>query len=314
MLISIVVPTYNRVECLGRALKSLACQQTHGLFEYEVVVIDNGSNDGTREFLAGWNEPIRWGVEEQSGEAWARNRGLELALGDWVAFFDDDQQADPEWLFQLWKAAQSHSVEIVAGRVELELDPRQLGQMGPDCRQLLGEFGGEQAGRMQGNFYPACCNVLVSRRVCLTLGGFDRQLTVASDTEFFVRAKRAGFEAVYTPKARVWQAVPPQRLNSEFLKRRALWQGSYFVLLVGGEKLGPCLRLALPRVLWALLWHLPLSRVRPRSWRAIGHQARLWSAWGQLRGLLKCLGFPQTRYFAQLKGQAREGRRNHPSA
>ncbi len=108
-LISVVVPTFNRAEMLGEALQSLIRQDTQGAFSYELVVVDNASTDSTKTIIqrAAQESPVsvRYIYHTTPGDAPSRNRGLAEARGKWIAFFDDDELAAPDWLYQLHLAA-----------------------------------------------------------------------------------------------------------------------------------------------------------------------------------------------------------------
>jgi glycosyltransferase involved in cell wall biosynthesis len=89
--VSIILPTYNRAKFLPQALSSIQSQ----LFsDWELIVVDDGSTDDTQELLAdltrGWSQLVRYHWQENQGVAGARNTGLDLASGEFVAFFDSD--------------------------------------------------------------------------------------------------------------------------------------------------------------------------------------------------------------------------------
>src|SRR6185503_15634020 len=117
--ISVIMPTYNRADMLRGALESLLCQETGGEFEYEIFVIDNASTDSTKSIVeaaaAGSQVPVRYCFQDEPGPAPARNRGLAHASGLWLAFFDDDELAEPDWLKQLYRAALQTGASIIGG-------------------------------------------------------------------------------------------------------------------------------------------------------------------------------------------------------
>ncbi|HEX3053174.1 MAG TPA: glycosyltransferase [Aggregatilineaceae bacterium] len=90
--LSIIIPTYNRLPLLQEALDSfvdkLSCS-------YEVIIVDDGSTDGTIEYLQTLNEPCRFFLQAHKGGNAARNNGLSRACGDYVKFLDDDDLLDP---------------------------------------------------------------------------------------------------------------------------------------------------------------------------------------------------------------------------
>lgn len=137
--ISIIVPTYNRCEMLRDALESLCRQETDGQFSYEIVVVDNASTDDTRatveEVAAQAPVPVRYLYHDIPGDASTRNRGIGESSAEWLAFFDDDQLAAPDWLAKLYGAAQETGALAVGGAVQLHLDQHILDGLGPYVRR-----------------------------------------------------------------------------------------------------------------------------------------------------------------------------------
>jgi len=134
MDVSVVVCTYNRARLLAEALASLVRQQTGDRFQYEVLVVDNGSTDETPQVVAeaarlpaaaggrsSGPQSVRWVREPRPGVAAARNCGVGNARGRWIAFFDDDQIAEPDWLAHLVEVARRTGAACVGGTVRLQL-------------------------------------------------------------------------------------------------------------------------------------------------------------------------------------------------
>lgn len=91
MKISVIIPTYNRKKTLARAIQSVINQS---LSAFEILIIDDGSNDGTKEWVKENFQNIKYIYQNNRGVSSARNIGIENANGDWVAFLDSDD----EWL------------------------------------------------------------------------------------------------------------------------------------------------------------------------------------------------------------------------
>lgn len=85
--VSVIIPTYNRASLVGQAIDSVLSQTFR---DFEVIVVDDGSADDTRDVLARYGEFIRYIHQENAGESVARNRGLDEALGEYIGFLDDD--------------------------------------------------------------------------------------------------------------------------------------------------------------------------------------------------------------------------------
>jgi glycosyltransferase involved in cell wall biosynthesis len=196
--VSIVIPTCNRRDTLARCLEALR-NQTYQ--DFEVIIVDDGSSDDTPQFLQAFcaesvQPCFRWYRNEpQAGANPSRNRGIQAARGEYVAFLDDDAIAAPDWLRQLTTGFASESVVAVTGRVH-SAPPRNLFDLTMKGTQRVA--GRVQATRLVG------CNMCV-RRDFLLAAGFDEDRASASpDTTvsargdedgLFLRLRAAGFEA-----------------------------------------------------------------------------------------------------------------------
>lgn len=112
-LVSIVLPIYNMEQYLGRCLESIS-SQTYELFE--VIMVDDGSTDKSSEiaraFLA--DERFKYVYQQNSGVSVARNMGIELANGRWIAFIDPDDYISNDYLEQLLTETQDHNADIIS--------------------------------------------------------------------------------------------------------------------------------------------------------------------------------------------------------
>lgn len=102
LLFSVVIPTFNRANLLAGAVDSLM-QQTLDPLAFEIIVVDNGSSDGTRDLVqnlraASAEHTIRYQYEPEPGGGIARRAGAASARGAWIAYMDDDARASPHWL------------------------------------------------------------------------------------------------------------------------------------------------------------------------------------------------------------------------
>jgi len=312
--ISVVVATYNRAQMLPRALESLTCQDTGGRFTYEIVVIDNGSTDETRQVVedaARRSEfPIRYLYEERQGVAYARNRGVKETRSKWIATFDDDQLAARDWLTELLAVALETGAQVVAGSVRLALSQDELSGLGRIGRTALGEHRHyDQPRRCQRNVFLGAGNVLFERSVFDSIGSFDTSMRVAgSEADFVLTAREEGFDIWYAPEAVIHHRVPPYRLKTDYFRWLMLRYGSthadhnrkhggWGVMLLG----------CVARIAKALLVTLPfllMAYVKRNEAEVRGRQCLLWRVVGYTRGTLFLLApkiFPQERFFATLE-------------
>ena len=144
--ISVVTPTYNRPAPLERALASLMAQRGLQDLSPELIVVDNSADANARELVARLAEkspfPLHYVSEPRPGVANARNAGAAAAQGRWIAFLDDDEEADPDWLAALARVARERKADAV---FRPDRGPRRRGRDRPlralfraPCRSALG--------------------------------------------------------------------------------------------------------------------------------------------------------------------------------
>jgi glycosyltransferase involved in cell wall biosynthesis len=116
MRFSVVVPTFNRKDILRQCLDALMAQD---YADYEVIVVDDGSTDGTNEMIGAEFPQVKYLYEVNQGQAVARNTGIHAAIGEIVAFTDDDNLVPSDWLSQIASGYRRYpDVTGVAGRME----------------------------------------------------------------------------------------------------------------------------------------------------------------------------------------------------
>jgi glucosyl-dolichyl phosphate glucuronosyltransferase len=318
-IISVIVPTYNRALWLKDALYSLIAQQTGEMFDVEIIVIDNCSADDTKEIVEEiihtTTLSISYLFEPEKGDSSARNCGLKRARGDWIAFFDDDQIAEPDWLLELWRAAKMLDACIVGGSVKVDLSEEKLEELGPFIRPILRETNHYSTFHpYTGNRLPGTCNSMVARNVFCQVGLFNTSKHTGSDFDFFLRARSQGFSLWYTPHALIHHRIPDARLTTAYFRWESLSGSSmdtaHFDLIYKG--MPAVIFLCCARVLKALVIHLPLiffAVLTGDAAKAVSHKTRLWRAEGYTRRTLADLFpnlFAQKQFFDSL--EFRKGR------
>ncbi|MBI2824606.1 MAG: glycosyltransferase family 2 protein [Planctomycetia bacterium] len=310
-LVSVIVPTFNRAQMLRDALETLVRLRTDGRFTYEVIVADNASTDNTREVAQRFEStvPVRYVFCDRPGDGPARNQGLAAAHGDWFAFFDDDQLATPDWLLELFSAARMAQALVVGGAVHLDLTEEQSRRLGPICRKALRELKPyRDLHPYSDKILPGCGNALVSREVFDSIGRFGETFrSGGSDTDFFGRARAAGFMPWYTPRAVIRHRIPPHRLTPDYFRWDAL-QGAENTATHNFKRVGRAgvAVLSLARLAQSLLVHVPLLAIawlRRDPGGVLGRKTRLWRTEGYTRKALALIAprlFPQRQFFATL--------------
>lgn len=212
--LSVVIPCRNAAATLGEQLAALAAQEWDGT--WEIVVVDNGSDDGTGDLARTWPLPVPLTVvrEERPGINVARNAGVGAARGRSIAFCDGDDVVAEGWVAALGEALRSH--DYVTGPVEIDrLNP-----------PVLAASRGRQAAGSIPSFYGAFtygrgCNLGVTGDALRSVGGFEEDPAFMDDIELSLRLVERGI-----PLHFVEEAVVHYRYRPGF---RALWrQGGYY--------------------------------------------------------------------------------------
>lgn len=184
-LVSIIIPTYNRAHCIEQAIRS-ALQQTFR--DFELIVADDGSTDGTEQVVARMNEPqVRVVRKINGGCSSARNFGVTNANGKYVAFLDSDDEWDPRWLettvAMMEADAQVGAVYGSLARVNSDGSDRGVFDLSLGGRhvQATVPYVLSQASGLLGS------NVIARREVVQQIGGWDETFPTSGDFEFGLR-------------------------------------------------------------------------------------------------------------------------------
>jgi GT2 family glycosyltransferase len=207
--VSVVIPTFNRAAQLERALAALSLQRTDPA-RFEVVVVDDGSNDSTADVLAR-PRPYRLHALRQTnqGPGAARNAAIRAAVGEIVVFIDDDVVPD-SGLIEAHLGTQAHGPAVAIGPMLPPLDDvRQPVWSAWELRMLRKQYESMLTGRWAPTprqFYTA--NASVPREALLRAGLFDVSFLRAEDMELAYRLQDAGLPFRFVPDAKVVHDTP----------------------------------------------------------------------------------------------------------
>ncbi len=180
--VSVVIPTFDRADFLPAALDSVLAQEGVPL---EVIVVDDGSTDETASVLQRYGDRIVSLRQPNSGPAIARNRGIAVARGEWVAFLDSDDMWEPGALRRLLDAATANpdaGLITLRGRVvtsDGRPTQRIIGKQSPGTEFTPQSFLERDSG---GVLTP-----MVRRHLLLEVGGYDETLATAEDCDLWLR-------------------------------------------------------------------------------------------------------------------------------
>jgi YdjC-like protein/Glycosyl transferase family 2 len=230
--ISVCICTYKRPDFLKRLLETLNAQETSGLFTYSIVVADNDQLQSGKRVVEEFGKSsvvsnsisIKYCVEPRQNIALARNKAIENAEGDFIAFIDDDEFPTKNWLLNLFCTCEQYQVDGVLGPVRRHFDQtppawivkgnfyeRPIHPTGLPVRWSMGRTG----------------NVLLRKKV-FTPGEppFRAEFRHGEDQDFFRRTIENGCRFVWCSNAIAYEVVPPVRWKRTFMLKKALLRGS----------------------------------------------------------------------------------------
>jgi glycosyltransferase involved in cell wall biosynthesis len=232
MNFTVILCTYNRCQTLERALSSVAASTLSDSVEWEVLVVDNNSSDGTRDvvedFCRRYPGRFRYLFEPRQGKSYALNTAIGEAQGDVFAFMDDDVIVESTWLRNLTAGVCSGEWAGAGGRILPQwpceppswLPQKEWFGMAP---LVMFDLGGE--GRTLSDA-PFGTNMAFHRKMFEKYGTFRTDLGPRpnsqirdEDTEFGRRLLEAGERLKYEPAAVVHHEVPQRRLDKTFFLR-----------------------------------------------------------------------------------------------
>lgn len=294
--ISVLVCTYKRPETLVVLLKALSTQRAETP-AFEVCIVDNdqagSAQEAVKTFSSSVSFPIHYQIEPEQNIAHARNRTIRLASGHWLAMIDDDEQPDESWLFTLYETANKLQADALFAPVLPGL---------PDCTPDWMREGGfhDRPRHATGTVIPEnetrAGNVFIRAELFQTgEQPFDPAFgrSGGEDVRAFEAVRATGAKMLWCDEAAVTEALPPERVTLEYLKRRAFWGAQIYARLVMADyprgtpvyylnwwKLG--VKSAAQWVVCAgmTIAHAPIDKIKFYRW-----QCKTSAQWGKLTAL-----------------------------
>jgi glycosyltransferase involved in cell wall biosynthesis len=190
MSISVVIPAYNTAEHIGRAIDSVLGQSVAA---NEIIVVDDGSTDGTAKVVAGFGDKVKYIRQDNAGVSVARNTGIAAATGDWIAFLDSDDEwaseklqaqsehlrrnSDLKWTYSNFYQKQPGSVELTEVHRSASLKNLLAGR----------EFFDDYLAAYANHGHAWTCTLMIRRDVFEKTGMFEPGMKRGQDNDLWFR-------------------------------------------------------------------------------------------------------------------------------
>ena len=205
-LITIIVPAKNEEKTIGKCLHSL---KSLNYSNYEIIVVNDGSTDGTEEILKRFNG-ITVLTTKGIGPSMARNLAIEKSGGEYLAFTDGDCLIDKEWLNQLLAYFTDDTIMGIGGDQLQPEDETSFGRNVHDFFNLIAfstDYLKTEKEVMDIRHNPTC-NMMYRKAAFEKIGNFKKDLWPCEDLEFDCRLIRSGYRLIFNPKAIIYHYRP----------------------------------------------------------------------------------------------------------
>lgn len=177
--VSICIPTYNRKGYLRETLDSILAQTYK---DYEIVIVDDGSTDGTVDMIKELRVPIVYYWQENSGDAAARNKLIELAQGKYISFIDSDDLLLPDAIERMVEVLEAEAEDVIAYGSYFRID--QDGKLYGRSREKL--YGGNITKYLFQAILVHSCGSMFPRKILEDSMAFNTSLKVCSDYDLWL--------------------------------------------------------------------------------------------------------------------------------
>ncbi|WP_297337972.1 glycosyltransferase family A protein [Algoriphagus sp.] len=172
---SVVIPSFNRAATLERSIESVLVQ-TYS--PHQIILVDDGSTDSTQKIVSKFPK-VTYHYQKNKGVSAARNKGVELATGEWLIFLDSDDELLPNALYDFQKEIEIYRDVLVFSAGYILIQGIRKNEFIPKEGRYIGQVSG---------------SFVINRKLFLKLGGYDTRLKFGENTELFFRIEWQGYQ------------------------------------------------------------------------------------------------------------------------
>ena len=265
MFISVIICTYNRCESLKDTLDSFLKLSKDAIFNYEIIIVDNNSNDRTKVIVGTYKQKfdgiLKYIFEPQQGVSYARNRGIIESKGEILVFTDDDVTLDNNWIASIHNCFRTTNCDGLGGRILPQYPNGTPGWIRKHKRVLAGplpyyDYGTDSKIFAVKGMMPFVGANMAYKKKCFDDAGLFREDlgpgkgTMGDDTEVFLRIQKHGFLLVYCGNALVWHRMEKNRMNLRYIARWWMASGRYTARVKKEQEEGMVYLFGLPRYIF----------------------------------------------------------------
>ncbi len=186
--VSVIIPVFNAEKTLRLCLDSVV-NLDYPKEKLEIVCVDNGSEDGSREIIREY--PVVYACEEKKTSYAARNKGIAVSTGEVLAFTDSDCIVDKDWIKNGISEMMKEKADIVGGTI-FACEPETV------VERYLDFMGSLSTDRSYRDRYFPTCNVLIKRGAVIDVKGFDEDFITGGDLDFSWRCLAKGYRFIHS--------------------------------------------------------------------------------------------------------------------
>jgi len=234
--VSVIIPTYNRARFLPDALAGIL-NQSFPADSYEIILIDNGSTDNTRQTVEEINRNnagrVSYIYEPRPGLMVGRHLGARLAKGHILLYGDDDIIVPADWVKEMYRCYQDKEVGAASGKVLPKFEVRPPAWINLFTRNYISIVDAGDEYRIVTKNLAAGCNMSIRKDVFYEVGGSYPdsmppdliRFAGTGESGLMEKVEQSRYKIVYNPRAYVHHVIPASRLTIESYKKRAFLQG-----------------------------------------------------------------------------------------